>query len=58
MKLRDWLTQVIVRVQAEDGQTMAEYGLLLAVIAIIALAGAQLVGTNVLGVFNSIAAKL
>lgn len=42
----------------EDGAAMAEYGILLAVIAIVAIAGAQLIGTNLQTVFNNIANTL
>jgi Flp pilus assembly pilin Flp len=42
----------------EDGQTMAEYGVLLALIAVVAIAGILLVGQDVLAAFNSIAGAL
>jgi pilus assembly protein Flp/PilA len=42
----------------EEGATMVEYGLVVAAIAIIALVGAQLVGTNLLGAFNDIAGDM
>lgn len=37
----------------EDAPTMAEYGLLLVLIAIVVAAGATLLGTAINGVFNT-----
>ena len=45
-------------VRDEEGATMVEYGLLLALIALVALAGVQLVGTNLSALFNSIGTSL
>ena len=42
----------------EDGVTAIEYGLLAALIAVAIIAGAQLVGTNLNGLFNYIAGKV
>lgn len=42
----------------ENGATMVEYGLMVALIAVVAIVGVQLVGTNTLATFNSIAANL
>jgi Flp pilus assembly pilin Flp len=42
----------------QEGAAMAEYGLLLFVIAIVVLAGAKAVGTAALGVFNQVAGAL
>jgi pilus assembly protein Flp/PilA len=51
-----------VRLQAllaqEKGQDLAEYALLLALIAIVAVAAVTLLGTNVQAIFNNIAAQL
>ena len=54
MKLHDWLTRVIVRLQAEDGQTMAEYGILVAVIALIAIVGATVFGGHLSTFFSGL----
>ncbi len=49
----------IKRLQVEEhGAALPEYGLLVALIAVIAIAGVTLVGQNVLTTFNSIAASL
>ena len=38
----------------EEGQAMAEYGIILALIAVVAIVGVKLVGTEVLKAFNGI----
>lgn len=38
--------------QDEEGATMVEYGLMVALIAIVAMVGASLLGKNVLSIFN------
>ncbi|MBC6444608.1 MAG: Flp family type IVb pilin [Alphaproteobacteria bacterium GM202ARS2] len=40
--------------QEEDGAAMAEYGILVAVIALVAVAGAVAVGTGLDGIFGRI----
>ena len=42
----------------EDGQTMIEYGLIVALISIVAIITLTVVGGNVKDVFNSVAGKL
>jgi pilus assembly protein Flp/PilA len=42
----------------EQGQTMIEYGLIVALISIVAILTLTTVGTNIKDVFNSIAGKL
>ncbi len=44
--------------QEEEGQAMVEYGLLVALIAIIAMAGVALVGPRLLTLFTNIANAL
>jgi pilus assembly protein Flp/PilA len=43
------------RASSEDGQTMVEYAVLLAFIAIVVLVGVQLLGVNLLSFFSSFA---
>ena len=43
---------------SEEGQTMAEYGLLLALIAIVVIGAVTLLGTNIQAAFNSIATTI
>jgi pilus assembly protein Flp/PilA len=42
----------------ESGATAIEYGLIAALIAAAAIAAFQLVGTNLSGIFNTVATKL
>lgn len=46
------------RLRREDGATAVEYGLMVALIAIVIIAAVTLVGTNLEGVFNDIAGAL
>ncbi|MCK0510446.1 Flp family type IVb pilin [Aromatoleum buckelii] len=45
-------------VRDEEGVTAIEYGLIAALIAVVIIAGVKLVGTNLLALFNAIAAEL
>ena len=58
MKLRDWFELVRIQLQREEGQTMGEYGLLLAFIAIVALVGVTILGGNLSTFFSTLAGKL
>jgi pilus assembly protein Flp/PilA len=49
---------LVARVQREEGQSMAEYGILLAVIAVVVLTAAALLGTQISNVFSGIAKSL
>ena len=57
MKLRDWFELVRIQLQREEGQTMAEYGLLIAFIAIVALVGVGLLGTSLNTFFTGLAGR-
>ena len=58
MKLRDWYELARIQLNREDGQTMAEYGLLVAFIALVALIGASLLGLSLKDFFTSIANQM
>jgi pilus assembly protein Flp/PilA len=58
MKLRHWFQQLRFQVTREEGQTMAEYGLLIAFIAIVALVGVTLLGTSLSSFFSDLAGKI
>ena len=45
-------------VNEEDGVTAIEYGLLAALVGVAIITAAALLGTNISGLFNSIATKL
>lgn len=57
MELRDWFELVRIQLKREEGQTMAEYGLLIAFIAIIALAGVTLLGGKLNTFFGDLSGK-
>ena len=42
---------LIARMRTEDGQTMAEYGILLAVIAVVVVAAAIILGNDISSLF-------
>lgn len=47
------LTHIRTLLNAEDGQTMAEYGILIAVIALVVVAAAILLGGSLTSLFSS-----
>ncbi len=51
------VVSTLVRLASERGQTMAEYGILIAVIAIIVVVAAVVLGTNVSVLFHTTATK-
>jgi Flp pilus assembly pilin Flp len=55
MEIRDWLELARIQLRREDGQTMTEYGILLALVVIVAL---LLLGPAIQGVFNSVTNSL
>jgi pilus assembly protein Flp/PilA len=44
-----------LQVEREDGQAMVEYGLILALVSVVAIVALKLVGTDVTAVFQGIA---
>jgi pilus assembly protein Flp/PilA len=49
---------MLTRLRSEDGQTMAEYGILIGVIAVVVVVAAILLGTNITSIFNSASSHL
>lgn len=49
---------LIARVQREEGQSMAEYAILISVIAVVVLTAATLLGSSISSVFNSLATHI
>jgi pilus assembly protein Flp/PilA len=59
--LNDIATKIAIRLQnakEEAGQTLVEYGLIVALISIVAIAALALVGDNVSAVFDDVANEL
>jgi pilus assembly protein Flp/PilA len=52
------LTTLTKLIRDESGATAIEYGLIAALIAVAAIAAFQLVGTNLSGIFNTVATQL
>jgi pilus assembly protein Flp/PilA len=53
-----YVGSLFTQLREEGGQTMAEYGILIAVIAIVVIIAAGLLGTNLSSLFNSTATKV
>jgi Flp pilus assembly pilin Flp len=53
-----YITMLILRGRREDGQTMAEYGILIAVIAVVVVVAAILLGSSMSAMFNGDAARV
>lgn len=58
IKLAALLHNLQARLQVEAGQTMAEYGILIAVIALIVVLAATLLGGQISSLFNSTGSNL
>jgi pilus assembly protein Flp/PilA len=56
------LNMILARIYAmqerEEGQALVEYALILALVSIVAIAGLEAIGTNVLAKLNDVAAEL
>jgi pilus assembly protein Flp/PilA len=56
--LFDLVTIFTTRLRREDGQTMAEYGILIAVIALVVVIAAITLGGSISSLFGSTSGKL
>jgi len=56
--LSNLFASLVARLSAEEGQTMAEYGLLLAVIAVVVVAAALLLGDSISSLFLGVGSSL
>ena len=52
------LANLTVREEDEEGQGMVEYGLIIALVAVVVIAGVTLLGTNILAIFNTAGASI
>ena len=57
-KINEALTWLVTRYQREDGQALAEYGLLLALIAVVCIAALTFLGLAIAGTLSTITTKL
>ena len=54
----DYLNRLFARFESEDGQTMAEYALILVLVAVAAIAAFKLLGTNINAKVSNIASHI
>lgn len=57
-KINEALLRFVARFEREDGQALAEYGLLLALIAVVCLAALTALGLAVAGTLGSITGSM
>ena len=57
-KMNDALIALMVRFQRQDGQALAEYGLLLALIAVVCIVALTALGLAIAGTLSTITGKL
>lgn len=55
--LFDVVSMMLIRMRSDKGQTMAEYGILIAVIALVVVVAAIFLGSSLQGLFSSTAVK-
>jgi len=53
-----WIWRLLARFRSEEGQALAEYGLILALIAVICLATLGLIGLAISGTLGDVAAAM
>ena len=56
--LLDLISYMKLHLGRDEGQTMAEYGILIAVIAIVVIVAAVLLGSSISDLFNSTSGKV
>jgi pilus assembly protein Flp/PilA len=56
--LFDLVQYLSIRMGREEGQTMAEYGILIGVIAVVVVAAAVILGSSITGIFTSASSKV
>ena len=58
MTLRDWLDMARIQLRREGGQTMTEYGVLLALIAVVVIAALLVLGPKIQSTFDYVGSQL
>ncbi len=57
-KMNDAILALVVRFQRQDGQALAEYGLLLALIAVVCIVALTALGLAIAGTLSKLTGKL
>jgi pilus assembly protein Flp/PilA len=57
-KINDFVLRLVARFQSEKGQALAEYGLILALIAVVCLVALTALGVAVSGNMDKVVAKM
>lgn len=57
-RISEFVTGLVVRFRSEAGQALAEYGLILALIAVVCILALTALGLGVAGQLDAIAAKM
>lgn len=58
VSLTQMLSGLAARLRREEGQTMAEYALLLSLIVVVTITVIATLGTQIKGIFNSVASSI
>ncbi len=58
MEFRDWIEFIRIQIRREEGQTMAEYGVVLALITVAVVATLGLLATGITGKLGDVAKTL
>ncbi len=58
MEIRDWLELARIELRREEGQTMTEYGVLLALIAVVVIVALLFLGPKIATVFSNVGSQL
>lgn len=60
-KIKNWAISKVAKLQTtqdEEGQGLAEYGLILALIAVVCIVALRLLGTNIAAALNQVAGSI
>ena len=60
-KIKNWAISKVAKMQTvhtEEGQGLAEYGLILALIAVVCIAAVRLLGVNINTILNQLAGSI
>jgi pilus assembly protein Flp/PilA len=57
-KINEALRKLVVRIQDESGQALAEYGLIIALVAVAAIGALGLLATGIIDVFGDVEQEL